>query len=239
MKVKIVAIAKDEGAYIAEWIFHHLYFGFDAIDIYINRTTDNTCEILDLISKSNTNVNYFHVNWLDIIDVNSASNMQNIIYSQAYADEKIKDEYTHILFIDIDEFWTPLNYKSSIHECVSTLPPHDSISFQWFNLLGEKEEFNYLSQSLNGFYNAGLKSLISLNADIEKMLIQLPIFDKNKNSKGSFLSDGSELIAQKKHVQSIQDEKMNITRPYIILHKMFRSEMEYLSCLYRGNPEGN
>ena len=47
-KVKVVAIAKDEGAYIAEWIFHHLYFGFDAIDIYVNRTTDNTCQNLNL-----------------------------------------------------------------------------------------------------------------------------------------------------------------------------------------------
>ena len=29
--VKIIAIAKDEGAYLAEWIHHHLYFGFSEI----------------------------------------------------------------------------------------------------------------------------------------------------------------------------------------------------------------
>ena len=45
LKIKLVAIAKDEAAYLPEWIFHHLYFGFDAIDIYVNNTTDNTHEL--------------------------------------------------------------------------------------------------------------------------------------------------------------------------------------------------
>lgn len=42
LKIKLVAIAKDEAAYLPEWIFHHLYFGFDQIDIYVNNTSDNT-----------------------------------------------------------------------------------------------------------------------------------------------------------------------------------------------------
>ena len=46
IKTKIVAVAKDEGAYFSEWIHHHLYLGFDAIDIYVNRTSDNSLEIL-------------------------------------------------------------------------------------------------------------------------------------------------------------------------------------------------
>ena len=45
VRVKLVAIAKDEAAYIPDWIFHHLHFGFDAIDIYVNNTSDNTQEI--------------------------------------------------------------------------------------------------------------------------------------------------------------------------------------------------
>lgn len=45
MKVKLVAIAKDEAAYLPDWIFHHLYFGFDSIDIYVNNTTDNTYDL--------------------------------------------------------------------------------------------------------------------------------------------------------------------------------------------------
>ena len=50
-KVKLVAIAKDEGAYLVDWIFHHLYFGFYAIDIYVNRTSDNTFEIADKLKS--------------------------------------------------------------------------------------------------------------------------------------------------------------------------------------------
>ena len=59
IKTKIVAVAKDEGAYLAEWVHHHLFLGFDAIDIYINRTSDNSLEILHKISEKYPQVNYF------------------------------------------------------------------------------------------------------------------------------------------------------------------------------------
>jgi hypothetical protein len=32
-KVKLVAVAKDEAVGLPRWIFHHLFFGIDSIDI--------------------------------------------------------------------------------------------------------------------------------------------------------------------------------------------------------------
>ena len=40
--LKLVAIAKDEAPYLAEWIFHHLYLGIHEIEIYLNGITDKT-----------------------------------------------------------------------------------------------------------------------------------------------------------------------------------------------------
>lgn len=236
-KVKIVAIAKDEGAYIAEWVFHHLYFGFDAIDIYVNRTTDNTCSILDVIGKKYPQVNYIYVDWIDMLDKPVSARMQKIIYAQAHSEEKKKDEYTHILFIDIDEFWTPVNFKDSIHDCLDSLPPHSSISFQWFNIFGEKSEFGYLPKTINGFYSPLVKSLCSTGAEIKEIALHIPRFHNNEKFKGSFFSDGSLFIQSKKHYGHIKESDINLVRPYILLHRMFRSEIEYLSLLYRGNPE--
>lgn len=51
MKIKLIAIAKDEAAYLPDWIFHHLYFGFDSIDIYVNNTTDNTNDLKLFLEK--------------------------------------------------------------------------------------------------------------------------------------------------------------------------------------------
>ena len=63
---RLVAIAKDEASYIADWIHHHLYFGFDQIHVYVNRTTDNTIAILKEITKRYTGVS-FEVVHLELI----------------------------------------------------------------------------------------------------------------------------------------------------------------------------
>ena len=51
IKLKLAALAKDEGAYLPEWIFHHLAFGVDEIEVYVNNTTDNSVAILDRITQ--------------------------------------------------------------------------------------------------------------------------------------------------------------------------------------------
>lgn len=69
------------------------------------------------------------------------------------------------------------------------------------------------------------------------MSVHIPRFRHNKKFKGSFFFDGSLFVYSKKHYGHIEESAVNFTRPYIILHRMFRSEIEYLSLLYRGNPE--
>ena len=238
-KVKIVAIAKDEGAYITEWIFHHLYFGFDAIDIYVNRTTDNTSDILDKISNQYPNVNYFYADWIDMHPKHVSHYMQTIIYSQAFQDEKLKHIFTHILFIDIDEFWTPLNFQDSIHNCLFSLPKNASISFQWFNILGEKIAFDGIPKRINGFMTPQVKSIYPTGADIDTIGIHLSRFYENNKFKGYFLSDGSSFVYNENKPECLTRTQVETIKPCVILHRMFRSEVEYISMLYRGNPENS
>ena len=51
IKIKLVAIAKNEAAYLPQWIFHHLRLGVDSIDIYINGSSDNSVEISRIINS--------------------------------------------------------------------------------------------------------------------------------------------------------------------------------------------
>lgn len=52
MKILLAAIAKDESAYISNWILHHLNYGFDAVEIYTNGITDSTEKTLDKFVKN-------------------------------------------------------------------------------------------------------------------------------------------------------------------------------------------
>lgn len=47
MKIKLIAIAKDEAAYLPEWIHYHLSVGFDSISVLTNGITDNTDKVLE------------------------------------------------------------------------------------------------------------------------------------------------------------------------------------------------
>ena len=51
-KIKLVAIAKNEAAYLPQWIHHHFSIGFNEIEIFINDTTDNSLAICEKKKKT-------------------------------------------------------------------------------------------------------------------------------------------------------------------------------------------
>lgn len=236
-KVKIVAIAKDEGAYLSEWIFHHLYFGFDAIDIYINRTSDTSIEILKKINKRHPNVRYLDADWIDMCSPNVRTAMQSIIYAKSFSEEQQKKEFTHILFIDIDEFWTPVNFRDTIHDLLNTFADHTTISFPWYNILGEQKQFLHLSDKFYGFVSGQIKSIINLESEVKQIRLHISEFKQNKKYYGAFLPDGAKLILDKKFTQRIDSNKCRVQQRIMILHRFMRSEDEYISMLYKGRVE--
>lgn len=233
-KVKIVAIAKDEGAYLSEWVFHHLYFGFDAIDIYINRTTDTSIEILKKINKKYPNVRYLNADWIDMCPPKVQTSMQGIIYAKSFSQEQEKKEFTHILFLDIDEFWTPVNFSDTIHDLLNTFPKHTTISFPWFNILGEESQFLYLSDQFYGYVTNQIKSIINIESTIKKIRLHISDFEHNKKYYGAFLPDGTNLIADEDFTQRINLKKCRVRQKIMIIHRFVRSEDEYISMLHRG-----
>lgn len=93
----VVAIAKNEGLYIKEWIEYYLLLGVTKFYIYDNGSTDNTKLILEPYIQSN-----------------------KVIYHSFPGRAKQLDAYNHCIlnykkqckfmaFIDLDEFLIPLN----------------------------------------------------------------------------------------------------------------------------------
>jgi len=224
-KVKLIAIAKDEAAYLPEWIFHHLHFGFDAIDIYVNNTTDNTTELDDILS-SITSVNLLDG---DVFFKDGIKSPQLTAYNEAFLNAK-KAGFSHVMFLDIDEFWTPVDMKSTVKDCLASLDA-DVVSFEWLNKFEDIKFAPVIETSVTGEHHPLVKTMMSVNVNIEKLDIHNVVA---KNAKYA-LSDGSTPIFSSTNQKLVS---LGSIKPYFIIHRMYRSSEEYVSLLGRGRPKG-
>ncbi|MEZ7228428.1 glycosyltransferase family 2 protein [Alteromonas sp. DY56-G5] len=231
IKTKIVAVAKDEGAYLAEWVHHHLFLGFDAIDIYINRTSDNSLEILHKISEKYPQVNYFTADWVDLCSAEVGGKIQEITYALALDKEKQSKNFDYLMYLDIDEFWMPKDLATDINSVISKLKCPDSVSFQWINELGRPEAFSPLAKDIVGRRHKLVKTAFKVSDKVQKVLLHLPIISRAK----MLLVDGKDYKPNEGQHEQL-NESLSYDREVMIIHRMFRSPMEYVSLLNRGRP---
>ncbi len=229
MKVKLVAIAKDEAAYLSEWIYHHLVFGFTSIEVYVNNTSDNSLELLSNISKKHP----VKIIEADFLYEKHGTGFQKAAYLDAYYRSK-SDGTTYLMFLDIDEFWTPLDFKKDIKTYINEMKHPDVISFEWCFPNNESYIFDRPYKSKNQLIkNYHVKSIFSMQAKIDDISVHNVI-----SSDAKFvLADGSDFISDEvhKYMVPLDELKKDIYRPFI-LHRVTRSQIEYISLLGRGRP---
>lgn len=230
MNIRIAAIAKDEGAYLAEWIFHHLHFGVSSIEIYVNRTTDNSYEILNRISALYKCVTVIDA---DGIANKSGANFQNQAYSDALTKAR-KESLDYLFFLDVDEFWTPVDFRTKITDFIKKLGSPDIVSFEWAIPSGDDflfgppfKSIQYLSKDRH------VKTLFKTSLDITR----IHVHNIEANNVSYYLSDGS-IFENEEHNKYYVTSK-NFTeglRNAFVLHRVTRSQCEYISLLGRGRP---
>ena len=117
-----MAIAKNEGPYILEWVAHHLAVGFSKIIVYDDGSTDDTSAVLEKIARLCQAVSVKAVAPLDIND-----SPQTVSYNDALRD--IRTGWT--MFLDIDEFLIP--YRDYSIEAYLRRAPSDvaSVHVNW------------------------------------------------------------------------------------------------------------
>lgn len=224
MKIKLVAIAKDEAAYISEWIYHHLHFGFDSIDVYTNNISDNTRELMAAIGK-NHDINDIDA---DFILACSDQGFQRIAYGIALQKAKL-DGYSHIMFLDIDEFWTPLDFNTSIKDFLVGLKDPDIVSFPWA-IKVDTEEFSSPFAEKNSYVPAQLvKTIFKTDVSVSALRIHNVVSDNSK----TILPDGSVLAECGESVLKTPDMFKQLPAAFIN-HRLCRSQMEFVSMLGKG-----
>ena len=118
----VVAIFKDEGRYLKEWLDYHLLAGVEHFYLYNNDSTDNYEEVL---------APYIEKNLVTLTDF-PGKMMQYPAYNDAI--NKYRFDCRYMAFIDIDEFIFPKSNRSIVEvvdEILSGIPNAAGLAINW------------------------------------------------------------------------------------------------------------
>ena len=105
-EVAIVAIAKNEGLYIREWVEYHRLIGITKIYLYDNDSTDNTRELL---------TPYINSGFIKYIKIEGIGRQLDA-YNDAII--KYKSDCRYMAFIDLDEYIMTEEHHQPISEVI-------------------------------------------------------------------------------------------------------------------------
>lgn len=247
IKVKLAAIAKDEAAYIPQWIHHHLLFGFHEIEIWLNNTTDNSVEMLSAIQKvyGDKVVRFRNADKLLKRCLSENLQFQQLAYADIYYETLERAEFTHILFLDLDEFWAPENFTSSITDFINSTPDFDAVSFQWFidtpnpstQLFAPPFSFVNTLQK-----NRHVKTLTKLTSKMTELSVHNHVITDGVYRLATgvpFPGTQEETIHKSLVPLAALKTQSNKVEKAFILHQINRTSVEYLSSLLRGRGHKN
>lgn len=235
-KVAALAVVKDEAAYIVDWINHCFYMGFEEVYIAVNRSSDLTEKILFDFSALDNRVHVYNTDWLDMFPNRDGINIHLQYYSFCFLlnEASKKEDITHFFPLDADEFWFSDVFGQSIGEYLSSLPSFDVVSIPWAAQSGDSMEFLMPFENSLFTLKQNVKSVFSRDAlsNIEKYLLHIPDF--NCSELKHLDSNGDDAVRIDDKTQRI---KINSnTMRSMILHRMLRSQKEYVALLMRQRP---
>jgi len=241
-KIKLAAIAKDEGFYLPLWVYHHLHFGFDVIDIRINDTTDNSLKILEKLKAIYGARLRFSVADKELQACKEKdANFQAYIYTQIH-EETLKEDFTHLIFLDIDEYWCAANFNETIKDFLTKNSDFDVCMFQWLielpNSQRALDDFAF-SSTIAGQKSDHVKSLMNTKAAIVAVRIH-----------NCVVKQGRYILPDHTQIDFPEDDRSRGILPtalfeagrlklenYFVYHQVFRSQTEYVAGLLRGNKQ--
>jgi len=224
--VTLVGIAKNESMYLPEWIYHHLYFGFSNIVVFVNGCTDNTEQLVKLMRHLPVKF----VNCDNVFNGKHTAPQVKIYRDYLARNSRAKKG---VLFIDIDEFWVPTDLKKSIVDVCALFPSFDTVSFKWFNKLERNTEFARAVEPVVNLESAKqIKTLFNGRITPKEMNPHNTL----DNGLLQLFEDGTPLQCLNEQNSTVSDTAL--PRNAYILHRKNRSQYEYIALLHRGRPLG-
>jgi len=135
-KALMCAIAKDEEAYIDEWVDYHYALGFDKIRIYDNSDLN---EMKVFGDKKGNHVDIIHFPGVPVADCE--------LQERAYHDcaQKAVEEgvYTWAAFFDVDEFLV-LKKHEDVHDMLEEHLQRGALGINWYAFEGTQSDVLYV-----------------------------------------------------------------------------------------------
>ena len=240
MRIKLAAIAKNEGIYLPQWIFHHYKFGIRNFEIWLNQTYDDSVEILNRI-RALPDIDIKIVMADELLE---ECRMHGSIFQLAAYNrilkETITEKYDYLFFLDIDEFWTPKDLQTNLTTYLMEYPQPDAISFRWaFDLANKNQALTCLpSEATQIQLNDHVKSIIKISERVQESYIHNSMI-----LEGIYILEDGSLFLEEYSVDS-RAKILGLPKPmtvpeYFIFHAAYRSEKEYLARLLRGRKHAN
>lgn len=239
--IRLIAIAKNEAAYLTEWIHHHLYYGFNEITIILNECSDNSHELLSQISLQNPSIYFRNGDELKVECQKKGIDFQREAYKQELENVRGDAKVTHLMFLDIDEFWITTHPSRSIHHYINLLCNADSISFTWH--LEFPTDNKPFDRAIKSEYKIQKNPHVKSLHRISNKLIFIDIHNAIHIDGVYLLSDG-QAFPEYSHNNSpkagipenlFKSSVLSVDEAFIY-HRIFRSQVEYLATLHRGRP---
>lgn len=239
-RVRLGAIAKDEGAHLLDWVFHHLHLGFDGIVVWVNGTSDPSVEILEAIAAVDPRVKVKVADALLAESLDAGRNFQHRAYRRM-AKRSRAAGFTHLAFLDVDEYWTPRDLTSSIHDFLD--PAASVVSFPWALDVPHAAQAPFLTpfDVRPGLQlDRHVKSVVSLDDRLDLVLTHtarthagdrrwvrepFPLEDEQAQHSGSLVP--RPWLAGREH---------ELPEAFVV-HAMHRSPLEYVASLARGGDQ--
>ena len=250
IKIKLLAIAKNEAANLPQWIFHHLRLGVDSIDVYINDSSDNSIEISRKINAFEPRYKYHKADHHLERCIKKGENFQKYIYNRAFKKYKKLATYTHLLVLDLDEYLMPDRLEHSLKDLILSSADVSVITFPWCidapNDATTPPFHKFICPTMNLRPHKLVKSIGRIN-DIKKVLPHGFMLKTNKgdniNEAKRTLSNGTCINRENSsiHGSILRNEvrrsfEGNISNTWFTFHRVNRSEVEYLASLLKGRP---
>ena len=251
IKIKLVAIAKNEAAYLPQWIFHHLRLGVDSIDIYINGSSDNSAEISRIISSFEPRFKYYESDKYVEKCIKKGRNFQKYIYNRAFRKCNKRDSFSHLLVLDLDEYLMPEKLEHDLKDFIRSSGDVSVVAFPWcFDApcsLEAKPFQRFICPTINLSPHSHVKSIGRIE-DIKRVKIHTFVLkagesnDINRTKK--ILSTGIEINSQNSRIhgsilgsEAQKAFKEKIFESWFVLHRVNKSEAEYLASLLKGRAD--
>jgi hypothetical protein len=236
----VVAVAKDEAPYLPEWIHHHIWFGFSEIYISLNRTTDASTEILERIASVYPQIIVNNCDWLDWVP-SKRLEFNTEIQSLAYAHNlngilEKGSRSPYVIFLDIDEFWFPVDFRTCVSDWLLTFDPFDILSVHWMCQFGDTEAFlpPFRGDAVTGALRRQVKSFVdySPTKSIKRVRPHTPAF-RNLKEITHIDASGTGFLPT---CGQMSGKPPEMPQKGYILHRMMRSKSEFEAILDRGRP---